>query len=140
MARGRERARSSRPTDARLVVLLVLVFYALACCLPVIVGGDGHLPGWACLLLCWRPPLCLPWSANLFLAAGLMCLGRGRCRLATWLGSVAALLGLTTWAFVDRHVGAGYFLWQGSLVLLAVGGHVLATTTESSHPGARQVP
>jgi hypothetical protein len=112
-------------------MLLVLALYALACGLPVLVGRDGPLRGWACMLLCWRPPLCVPWSANLFLAAGLLCLGRGRCRLASWLGTAAALLGLTIWAFVDRHVGAGYFLWQGSLVLLAVGGRMLAARIES---------
>jgi hypothetical protein len=133
-------ARASGWAGARLVMALVLAVYALACVLPVIAGGDGPLPGWACLLLCWRPPLCLPWSANVFLAAGLFCLGRGRCRLASWLGSTAALLGLTTWAFVDRHVAAGYFLWQGSLVLLALGGHVLAASTDSPLPGARGAP
>ena len=136
MAPASARTRAPRPADARLVALLVLGVYALACALPVVVGREGPLPGWACLLLCWRPPLCLPWSANVFLAAGLLCLGRGRCRLACGLGSTAALLGLTTWAFVDRHVEAGYFLWQGSLVLLAVGGHLLAATTDSPHAGA----
>jgi hypothetical protein len=87
----------------------------------VVHDRDGPLRGWACLLLGWRPPLCVPWSANLVLAAGLLCLARGGCRAAAWLGTVAALLGLTTWAFIDRHVGAGYYLWQAGPILLAVG-------------------
>jgi hypothetical protein len=109
------------------VLLLVAGVYALACALPVIHDGDGPLPGWACLLLCWRPPLCLPWSANLFLAAGLLCLGSGRYRTASWLGTAAALLGLTTWAFVNKHVGIGYYFWQASPILLAIGAPVLSS-------------
>jgi hypothetical protein len=105
--------------------------YALGCALPVIHDRDGPLPGWACLLLCWRPPLCLPWSANLFLAAGLLCLGRGRYRMAAGLGTASALLGLTTWAFVNRNVGIGYYLWQASPILLAVGAHGLWSGTGS---------
>ena len=122
-----ETAQVGRPSSPRLVLVLVAGVYALACALPVLHGGDGPLPGWACLLLCWRPPLSLPWSANLVLAAGLLCLGRGRYRPASWLGGAAALLGLTTWAFVDRHVGIGYYLWQASPILLAVGAHVLSS-------------
>jgi hypothetical protein len=47
--------------------------------------------------------------------------------VASWLGAAAALLGLTAWAFLDKHVGIGYYLWQASLILLAVGAHVLST-------------
>jgi hypothetical protein len=136
VARPTETARGARPASARLVLLLVLGVYALACALPAVKDGDGTLPGWACLVGCWRPPLCVPWSANLLLASGVLWLGCGRYRVASWLGGAAALLGLTTWAFVDQHVGMGYYLWQASLILLALGAHMLSAKNPPLQAGS----
>jgi hypothetical protein len=123
-----------------LVFVLVLSLYGLACVLPVILDERGpvahSVPGWTCLLLGWHWPLCLPWSANLVLAGGLLSLARGRYRTASWAGGAAALLGLTSWAFVGKDLGIGYYFWQASLVLLAVGGYVISAGNSPFRPAA----
>jgi hypothetical protein len=50
------------------------------------------------------------------------------------LGWAAVLLGLTAWAVTDKGYLLGYYLWQASLVLLALGAGVLAAHASCSRP------
>ncbi|OWK38520.1 hypothetical protein FRUB_07640 [Fimbriiglobus ruber] len=64
----------------------------------------------------------VPWSANVFLVAGVYSLADGRYRLAVALGFVASALGLTTWwARPYDTIMIGYYVWQASLLTLALG-------------------
>jgi hypothetical protein len=112
----------------------VLLLYVAACLTPVarIDDGiptsdldfkDGSPIGLVVLLFGWTGGNNgLPWSANVVLALGMLFLLLGRLRLAAVAGAVASLLGLTTW-WVLRYspLLVGYYLWQASLLLLAVG-------------------
>jgi hypothetical protein len=113
----------------------VWALYAVAFFAPAIKADEGGyacsairlgtLPGWETLLFGWVPPLCIPWSANLLLLVGWILLLCKRYRAALWLGVVAALAGLTTlWLSVEEgweKLLAGYFVWQASLFLFALG-------------------
>lgn len=64
----------------------------------------------------------IPWSANVFLAVGIICLLNRSIRLAAVWSSVASLLGLTTWwVWGYKSLLIGYYLWQASLIVFAVG-------------------
>jgi hypothetical protein len=127
----------------RKVIGWVCLLFLLACFLPCIdrgpatPSGDPGFPdftaGWhfglAILLLGWGGENNgVPWSANVFLVLGLLCLWARRPRTAAVLGVIASGLGLTTWSLNlfsrehDYHVLVGYYFWQGSLLVLAVGG------------------
>jgi hypothetical protein len=119
-------------TPTRLAILL----YVLACLLPCIDCGPDFQtsdPGWPDLEKGWHwgLPLLLfghsggnngvPWSANVFFAAGLLCLRREWDRAALGLGLLATALGLTIWWIRrDDHLLVGYYLWQASLMVLVV--------------------
>ncbi len=110
----------------------IVVLFLLACCLPCIDGGPavqswdfeaGWHYGWVILLVGWEGGNNgVPWSANVFLAGGLLCLWRRWFRAALCLGIVASVLGLTTW-WVRRYdrLMIGYYVWQMSLLSLALG-------------------
>ena len=109
---------------------LVLGLYVAACLLPAVEaahpGGGRPIRGLSLLLVGWQRPLCFPWSANLLLGLGLLCLSGKRYRLASVLGGAAALAGLTIPAVAGpRQLLGGYYLWQASLVLLSLGGRML---------------
>jgi hypothetical protein len=89
-------------------------------------GHGGTVLGLQLLLWGWLAPLCwAPWSANLLLGGGLLALACRNYRGAATLGWLAAGLGLTAWA-LDTHYLLGYYLWQASPILLALGARVLA--------------
>ncbi|HJT77613.1 MAG TPA: hypothetical protein VJ739_10475 [Gemmataceae bacterium] len=125
---GGRRAPRLAPRD---VGLLVAGLYAAACLAPISSEAGCALPGWAVLLRGWRLPFCVPWSANLLLLAGLLCLARGWHRAASRLGVGAVLLGLTCWALMSRP-SFGYYFWQASMVQLALGGQLLARSTSTA--------
>jgi hypothetical protein len=122
-----------------LVPVAVSLLYLLACILPCVncgpefYGSDPGFPdfegGWhfglTILLFGWDRGNFWPWSANVFLALGLICLWRKRLRTASWLGVLGSALGLTAW-WVRRHntLMIGYYVWQASLLVLTVGAAV----------------
>jgi len=118
----------------------VLCGYVSACAQPAAYFDEG---GHACtairmgtptgiqaLLMGWLPPYTVPWIANPLLAAGLISLLCRKWTAAAWLGGTAALLGLTSWAYVGIGIVpellSGYYVWQSSLLLFAVGATVSA--------------
>jgi hypothetical protein len=126
----------------RKVIGRVCLLFLLACFLPCIDCGQevsSSDPGWPDLTAGWHFGLIIllfgwsggnngvPWSANVFLALGLACLGLRRHRTAAVLGMIASTLGLTTWAMNsfsrphDIHPMVGYYFWQASQLVLAVG-------------------
>lgn len=119
-----------------LLGLLVAGLGVAAGFLPALAEDRGSAgPGFR-LLLGWTPQLALPWSANLFLAAGLLCLPRRRYGAAARLGLIAAALGLTTAEVVaPRQLLPGYFVWQASSILLWLGARVLASQQVSPPAG-----
>jgi hypothetical protein len=126
----------ARRRVVRGTLLAVGVLYAWACLTPAINDGgppssdldflSGPHIGLEILLFGWQGGNNgVPWSANVVLGLGLLALAGGRFRLACTLGGVATALGLTTWwVWGYRSLSVGYFLWQGSLVALAVGAGV----------------
>lgn len=152
MLRGRRGRGPDSATLA--IGLLGLSLYFMACATPAVDFGDGDLggdtprvgapPGLFALLLGWIPPLVIPWLANpiwLIGMIGLLCL---RYTAAWRCGVAASLLGLTTlyffppaagfevlprdrWVSIDSdRAGAlpGFYLWQSSLVSLALAARV----------------
>jgi hypothetical protein len=115
--------------------LVVVGLYLAACFTPAIYVDDG-IPkgdldfntmgspfGLEILLFGWTGGNNgVPWSANVFLALGLLALWAKQMHGALVLGSIASLLGLTTWwVWRGSQMLVGYYFWQTSLVLLAAG-------------------
>ena len=118
-----------------IVCFLTLSLYVAACLFPAVRLDDGthsHMSfsigtpfGWQCLLLGWMVEPAA-WSANLFLLAGLIYLVCRRPGVATALGVVAALLGLTTLNVRPlQDMRIGFFLWGSSLESFAIGSFVI---------------
>jgi hypothetical protein len=126
--------------STRFVVLAaVLALYLTACFTPAVIanvagfsggpGGGRIVPpvGWLTLIFGWIVPV--PWSANFFLLAGLILLMVNRPVVASVLGIVASLLGLTAWLHLSPNwdksplesLLVGYYLWQVSLIALPLG-------------------
>ena len=111
------------------VVILTAVLYVASCLLPATsIGAISEEsrpdPGWVHLIFGWLSGLKgLPaWSANFVLWAAAWCLLRSRLRAAALLGLAAALLGLTTLvSFKSDGRYSGYYLWQASQIVFAVG-------------------
>ena len=126
------------------VSLVVWALYLAACVAPAVdisYEGTNHMalfrpqdvPGFIALLVGWEKPRTLPWSANLFFVAGWICLCRKNAVAALILGIAAALLGLTSWIFIPEpynNLLVGYYLWQLSLVLFALGSFLIWHRTE----------
>src|SRR5437764_12106344 len=104
-------AKSRKSPDSKIFAWVCLLFL-FACFLPCIDCGSevpSSDPGWpdftaGChvgleiLLFGWSGGNNgVPWSANVFLALGLFCLGKRQRRTAGALGVIASVLGLTTW-------------------------------------------
>jgi len=129
------------------VVIVAVALYTVSCFLPatdICNFSDGPSRpslGLEHLLLGWCDVKGIPaWSANLVLWAGIVCLLRFHFRAAAVLGVMATLLGLTTLVSF-KHDGryVGYYLWQLSQIVFAVGAicAVCRPTTESQVTGDR---
>jgi hypothetical protein len=124
---------------ARTTARAVLLLYLAACltpaidCGPSVPSSDPGFPdfdaGWhwglEILLFGWAGGNNgVPWSANVFLAIGLIGLRARWFRVAAASGSIAIVLGLSTWwvyRYSHCHLLVGYYLWQGSLTALCLG-------------------
>jgi hypothetical protein len=134
---------NDRKAQERRVICCVYLLFLLACFLPCIDCGPevpssdpgfpdftaGRHLGLTILLFGWGGGNHgVPWSANVFLALGLLCLWVRRPRAGALLGLIASSLGLTTWLLNlfsrpnDYHVMVGYYFWQASMLVLAAGG------------------
>jgi hypothetical protein len=128
------------------VSLVVATLYFAACVSPAVEWVDvprvsrdfgdiqlfhnwetGSRIGLWALVFGWSPPWTIPWSANLLLVIGWVLLLLNKNTLAWSFGTAAALLGLSTWALrhtsndVQLNLRVGYYLWQASLIVFAVG-------------------
>lgn len=131
------KTRQANSDGAVRVTEWALILFVIACILPCIdCGPDSQTgdpgfwdpeAGWhfgiAILLFGWAGGNNgVPWSANLFLAAGLYALETERPRTAVAMGAAAVTLGLTTWwARHNNTLMIGYYCWQASLFLLLLG-------------------
>lgn len=103
-----------------------IALYGIACLSPAMslkdrYAGDIQFGGQA-LMTGWVPPFTIPWSANIFLLAGLICGETGRYRAARILGVIGFFLSLTTVIFIAWYdLRVGYLLWIGTMLLLAGG-------------------
>ena len=87
---------------------------------------DTELLGIEILLAGWRPPLTIPWSANLLLLGGWILLLCRKNAVAVGFGIAAALVGLaglSTWELLPEReqLLVGSYLWQASLIVFALG-------------------
>jgi hypothetical protein len=129
------------PGSRRLRFLLALclgIAYCVACFLPAI-QSDEILSGSECLIFgSWGWNTLPPWSANPVFLFGLLLLAAGRLRLATILGSVSALLALTTrFVLVQEKLLAGYYVWQLCLFAAAVSAGYLWMMARPGHKESR---
>jgi hypothetical protein len=133
-----------------MVSLVVGLLYVAACACPAVkvknlglelvnallvsVGGkpDAQGPeyieaqGVEILLAGWRPPLTIPWSANLLLLGGWILLLCRKNAVALGFGIAAALAGLaglSIWELLPEWEQwlVGSYLWQASLIVFALG-------------------
>jgi hypothetical protein len=135
-------------TERRLLCVLVVILYLISCATPVIqtkaVVHDGRrgewgggmkstaYPGWVALLVGWMPrdrgqSTRMPWSANLFLFAGLAFLLFDHPRIAIVLGIMGSLAGLSVFLLAaDPTAGIeairwGCYCWLASLFSFTFG-------------------
>lgn len=120
------------------VGLLGLTLYLVACAVPVVYFDDGPSGdtirfgsplGLMALMLGWLPPFTIAWAANPVWLFGVIGLLRGKHTTALICGCAASVLGLATLVFAPpigarEHPLAGYYLWEASLVSLAVAGRL----------------
>jgi hypothetical protein len=134
-----------RITPKRKVIGLTCLLFLLACLLPCIDCGPevpSSDPGWPDFESGWHFGLTIlllgsdggnngvPWSANVFLALGLICLVYPKPRAAAVCGVIASVLGLTTWwVRRDDVLLVGFYAWQASLFALAGGAIRMIRTT-----------
>jgi hypothetical protein len=64
------------------------------------------------------------WLANPAMWFGCIRFGEGRWKAARNAGLLATLLGVSEIWFMDDQLEIGYYLWVGSMVLLASGGAI----------------
>jgi hypothetical protein len=100
------------------ITALIWPLFAWGCACDAFVLADGRYPGWFALFMGVFEPL--PWSANLFFFVGWGCVLTRQSGGALGCGVLAVLTGLTSCGFV-RELLVGYYLWQASLVTLALG-------------------
>jgi len=122
----------TNPARLRKVVMIgFAVAYALSLITPVQNDRGGaanyHIgvaPGFLALALGWIPPSTVPWSANILVLIGWVLFWRRKLTVALWFGVAAALAGFTAPWLSDASMGRlliGYYLWQGSLIIFALG-------------------
>src|SRR5262245_17160718 len=109
------------PSASLLVGWLAVVLYVASFFFD---ATDG-VPGFAAFFYSLFLPYFWPaWLANVFLWIGLTRLSQGRSRSAGVTGLMALLLALSAVLVCGDRVGAGYFLWAGSMAVLATVGLV----------------
>jgi hypothetical protein len=130
------------------VMAATFVLYGLACLVPAVYLDEGGPPtsdldfrigspiGLAVLCLGWMFWWSVPWSANLLLLLGVSGLARRRFRLACVLGVLGAVVALSSWFCVENRLLVGYYLWQASFLVFAVGAAVVGRA--ASEKGAKQ--
>jgi hypothetical protein len=138
--------KGSVPWYADVIILLTGALYVVSCFLPATCigsfgNGRGPNPGWAHLAFGWMSGLRgLPaWSANFVLLGACWLLMRSEFRAAALLGILATLLGLTTltsFKYDGRY--AGYYLWQASQFVLAVGAGIAYCCSAKCEVRAKQ--
>jgi hypothetical protein len=133
-----------------MVSLVVGLLYVAACASPAVKGKNlglqlingllvslGGKPdaqgpeyieaqGVEVLLAGWRPPLTIPWSANLLLLAGwilLLCRKNAVALGFAIAAALAGLAGLSIWELLPdwEQWLVGSYLWQASLIMFALG-------------------
>lgn len=112
-----------------LSILVIASAYAWSLYLPVMpewLGAPGAVwTGWELFLIGLRAPLMWCWWPNPLLFVGILMLVIRYNRTAMILGVVAAL-GACYWLPAFWEMGAGYYVWLTSMVLLGVSGGCLA--------------
>jgi hypothetical protein len=94
----------------------------------------GEIPGYSALMLGWLGWFCVPWSANIILLIGLVCVACGKLTGAKRSGLIAVCLAITTWIiyflpFPDQFVPLeGSYFWLGSMILLWLGARKIAAS------------
>ncbi len=111
--------------------LLASALYAVSFFLPAVPGILGF-QAFVYSLVC---VICVPmWAANLALWLGLAELSRGRYGTAGTAGLVAVVLAVSeSWLFLGE-LRVGYFVWVGSMILLAFVGLCGAEQTRPRWP------
>lgn len=109
---------------SRVWILASVALYALACAVPALwVNHDERAFGWEALVFGWAVLQFgnVAWLANPIAAIALVLHGMGERRAAAIAAALAAALALTTWrAFRPADLLPGYYLWQASLLVLAL--------------------
>jgi hypothetical protein len=130
------RSAAHQPSNRLIVVfaLAVLGLYVLALFCPAflddgwaIADGPPSTPcaisGWGALVLGWAWDRSIwAWFANLFLVAALLCFPKKRFGWACSCAYMGTALAATSW-FAGRPLLIGYYLWQASFIVLAIGAH-----------------
>ena len=127
-----QQGRSAERVTRFVGVAVVFGLFVAACLAPALARPVPSFPqpfgphsdvwqGWTALVYGWIPPLTVLWSANVLLVAGWGFLISGRARRAWKYGSLAFVIGLTTWLYY-RELFAGYYLWQASMLALVLFG------------------
>lgn len=143
--------RNGRRTISLMVTFLALPLYVLACCSSAAVRAStvsfGRSPppvetlgGGVVLLFGWFPPYTLAWSANILFLVAVILLCVGWVRAAFIWSSLAVLSSLTAWLYVAfggvSELLGGYYLWQGSLLVFALGTWMIKSTLGHSDKAA----
>jgi hypothetical protein len=103
-------------------VYLVAGIYFFACTRPAYLVFQTEVDGWTALAQAWLfAPFLLPWSANIWLLIGGICLLRGHYRPAVVFGMIA-FLAASFLAVLDHGANLleGYWLWLVSMACLLI--------------------
>jgi hypothetical protein len=123
---------AERQHPAAIVLLgsLAVVMFAVSFFLPALHGVAGYQAFICALLWLFGIPM---WAANPVFCFGLAYLSAGRYRSAARAGLAAVLLALSeSWMFWGE-LDVGYWIWAGSMAVLAVAG-LCASGMESRMP------
>jgi hypothetical protein len=96
---------------------LVFLLYGFSFVLP----ATGRMLGYQAFMMSVLFVLCIPmWLANPVFWYGLVRLCQGRCESAARAGLLALVLALSECWMFWGELSTGYFLWAGSMALLAL--------------------
>jgi hypothetical protein len=108
-----------------------VVLYLTACSLPSLRESYQVHKGY---LLLANGYTHVAWYANMLFIAALVLIRKTQLGMAATLASGAVVLALTTW-FAGYELLIGYFLWQGSFLVLAVAawlGYLIESRSEAA--------